>query len=139
MQTRHLQEIEVQVVRPRDVALNAVVQADAETVERVRVLQTLVDLDVIGRESPVGRAGPVHEGAGPHVVAASGAGCEDECTHVGRTVSNAASRQFHRANATPFRLPVGKSSSSQTPRWHFLCVYLVFTSAERRRPDFNID
>ena len=84
VQPGNLQEVEIQVVRPGEVALDAVIQAYPKAVERVGVLQALVDLDVIRRGVTVRLARPVHERTGPHVVAAPGAGCENECAHDGR-------------------------------------------------------
>ena len=83
VQRGDLQEIEVNVVRPGGVALDAVIETDAEAVEGVGILQALVNLDLVGDGSPGGLARPVDERTGAHVVPATGAGGQDEGTHLG--------------------------------------------------------
>ena len=78
VQPGDLQEVEVNVVRPGSVALDAVIEADAEAVERVGVLQALVNLNLVGGDGTGTFARPVDERTGAHVVPAAGAGCQNE-------------------------------------------------------------
>ena len=97
-----LQEIEIDVVRPGGMALDAVVQAHAETIQAMGVLQTLVNLDFVGR-SMTGLAGPVDERASAHVMAAARAGGKNEGTHVLRstTLNPATSRWLRAGSRSP--------------------------------------
>ena len=142
VQPGDLQEIEINVVRPRDVPLDAVIQAHAEAIQAMRVLQALVDLDFLRRAGPEGFVGPMHERTGTHVVPAAGAGCENEGAHDVRASVRALERDpFNPAAAVRFRLPGWEIVALAKCRGTRPIIYDVFTSFVRRRPDsrnFNI-
>ena len=75
METEYFKGVEVEVVEDGGVALDAVVEGDAEGVEGVGVFEGFVDEDFgLGAEL----LNPGFEGVGAGVVAAAGAGGEDE-------------------------------------------------------------
>ncbi len=78
-----LQVVEINVVKDRRVALDEIVEPDAEAVDGVGVFQDGMDthLDRIA----VDAAGPLAQGIGAHVVAGAGGRGQDEPAHQGLT------------------------------------------------------